>query len=372
MRAIHLPPYAAAVREQAATVMPSYHIWVHHGGEWKQTLDRYTLTAVLKKELGFDGFCTSDWDAILRACDNYQVDCVSRAVDAGLDMAMIIGDWNCGEFINSVKTGVGNGTIPASRVDDAVRRILRIKFRIGLFENPYSDPVLRSQIYNEESSAVARECVRKSLVLLKNEDAALPLNKSERIAVVGPWANSIGAQCGGWTISWQGNIDHKGIAGETILQGMQKKAGDNVYFSEYGDNLSQADKVVVVVGETPYAEQYGDCGVPDLTECPHASLIEKCFKSGKPVVLIMITGRPLLIDTEINWCKAIVSAWLPGSEGGGVADLLFGDFDFTGKLTHSWPASAEQIPINTGPIYEDEKRGCAGAPLFPYGYGLRY
>ena len=372
IRAVHLPQYAAATRELVATVMPSYHTWIHHGESWKQTLDKYALTTVLKGELGFDGFCISDWDAILRACDNYQVDCVARAINAGLDMAMVIGEWECSDFINSVKTGVENGIIPIERVDDAVRRILRIKYRFGLFESPYSNPTLRAQINSSSSKAIARESVRKSLVLLKNEGAVLPLGKSEHVAVVGPWANKMGAQCGGWTISWQGDIDHTGIAGQTILQGLQQ-LGSNVTFNEFGDgDLSTADKIVVVVGENPYAEQYGDSPVPDLSELPNASLVEKCFNSGKPVILVMVTGRPVLIDTEINWCTAAVAAWLPGGEGGGIADVLFGDYNFTGKLTHTWPASAEQIPINTGTVYADEQKGIGGEPLFPYGFGLEY
>jgi beta-glucosidase len=371
VRAVHLPPYAAAARELVATVMPSYHTWIHHGESWKQTLDRYALTTVLKGELGFDGFCISDWDAVARACDNYELDCVSRAVNAGLDMAMIIGEPSCSAFINSIKAGVEQQIIPISRIDDAVRRILRIKFRFGLFDNPYSSATFRSQTNSTASKAVARESVRKSLVLLKNEDGVLPLKKAERIVVVGPWANSLGAQCGGWTISWQGSVDHGGISGQTILTGLQS-AGTNVTFSESGDNISDADKIVVVVGEKPYAEQFGDCTVPDLSECPNAGLVEKCFNSGKPVVLVMITGRPMLIDTEINWCKAVVAAWLPGGEGGGVADVLFGDYPFTGKLTHTWPASAGQIPINDGPVYADEQKGSGGTPLFEYGYGLTY
>ncbi len=371
VRAVHLPPYAAAVRELVATVMPSYHSWIRGDGSWPQTLDRHALTSILKTELGFDGFCISDWDAIARACESYKPDCVARAINAGLDMAMIVGDWNCGEFINSVKECVGNQTIPISRIDDAVRRILRIKLRFGLFEHPYSDAALRSRIGSSENRSVARECVRKSLVLLKNEDGALPLKKEERIAVVGPWANSLGAQCGGWTISWQGSTEHGGIAGLTILEGLRQSCG-TVTFSEDGSGIADADKIVVVIGENPYAEQWGDCEIPDLSECPNAFLIEKCHGSGKPVVLVMITGRPMVIDTEIGWCKAVVAAWLPGGEGGGVADLLFGEYDFTGRLTHCWPSSASQIPINSGPDYADEQKGSGGTPLFPYGFGLKY
>jgi beta-glucosidase len=371
MRAVHLPQFAASVREQLATVMPSYHTWSHDGYDWKQTLDHKALTDILKKDLGFDGFCISDWDAVLRACNSYGPECVASAINAGLDMAMIVGDAGCSEFIESVVSGVNSGTISQSRVDDAVKRILRIKFRLGLFDHPFSDPTLRAQINSSDKKAVARESVRKSMVLLKNEEQVLPLKKTENIVVVGPWANSMGAQCGGWTISWQGDISHTGIAGQTILSGLQE-AGGTVSFDEYGDNLSGADKIIVVIGETPYAEGNGDVSVPDLSGCPNSSLVEKCYNSGKPVILLMLTGRPMLIDTEIGWCKAVVACWLPGGEGGGIADVLFGDYDFTGKLSNTWPASAEQIPINSGPEYSDEQHGSGGEPHFPYGFGLTY
>ena len=380
MRAVHLPQYAACARENMATVMPSYSSWVRIGMEWKQTFDPFALTTILKTELGFDGFCVSDWDAIPRGCGDYMESCVAKAVNAGLDMAMIVGDTNCSNFINAIVSGVGSNAIPISRVNDAVKRILRVKFRSGLFDHPLSDAALRAKINSAENRAVARECVRKSLVLLKNEDKALPLKKSENIVVVGQWANNLGAQCGGWTISWQGSISpsmYKGVVGQTIYEGL-KAVGSNVTFDEAGTNLTNADKIVAVIGERPYAEGQGDIGIskaPDFssaTICPNSSLIQTCFKSGKPVILIMITGRPLVIDTELPWCKAIVAAWLPGSEGGGVADVLFGEYDFTGTLTHTWPASASQIPINTGPSYSDEQHGSGGEPLYPYGYGLKY
>ncbi|MBN1759373.1 MAG: glycoside hydrolase family 3 C-terminal domain-containing protein [Chitinispirillaceae bacterium] len=371
MRAVHLPQYAAAVREMVATVMPSYHTWIHDGGNWKQTLDRHTLTSILKTDLGFDGFCISDWDAIPRACDSYQAECVTKAINAGLDMAMIVGDASVGEFINSILYAVENQLIPIERINDAVKRILRVKFRMGLFDNPYPDAGLRAQINSAEHRSVAREAVRKSLVLLKNEASVLPLKKDEKIAVVGSWADKIGAQCGGWTISWQGSTDHNEISGQTILKGLQEK-GSNVTYSANADNIAEADKIVVVVGERPYAEQFGDCTVPDLSECENAGLIEQCYNSGKPVILVIVSGRPMVIDTEINWCKAVVAAWLPGGEGGGVADVLYGEHNFTGKLTHTWPASAGQIPINTGTVYADEKQGSGGEPLYPYGYGLTY
>jgi beta-glucosidase len=375
MRAVHLPQYAAGARELIATVMPSYHTWTRDGVKWKQTLDQFALTTVLKTELGFDGFCVSDWDAVLRACDNYGESCVAQAVNAGLDMAMVVGDTNCTNWINSIVAGVTGSTIPIGRVNDAVKRILRVKFRLGLFEHPLSDATLRSRINSSGNRSVAREAVRKSLVLLKNEDKVLPLKKTEKIVVVGSWANSLGAQCGGWTISWQGALNSTGLKGQTIFQGLQELGGENVFFDTNVTNLATADKIVVVVGEKPYAEGQGDIlptSSPDFSTCQNAGIIQTCFNSGKPVILIMITGRPLPIDTELPWCKAIVAAWLPGSEGGGVADVLFGNNDFTGTLSHTWPATAGQIPINAGPTYTDEQHGTGGAPLFEYGFGLKF
>lgn len=377
LRAVHLPQYAACAREQMATVMPSFHSWTRGEKSWKQTIDPLTMTSMLKGELGFDGFCVSDWDAIRDACGSYSKTCVAQAINAGLDMAMIVGDTACVNFIKAVTAGVGDSTIPMSRLDDAVKRILRIKFRLGLFDHPLSDAALRAKIGSAENRAVGRECVRKSIVLLKNDDKVLPLKKTENIVVVGPYANNLGAQCGGWTISWQGSVSpsgFKGIAGQTILDGI-KSLGSNVTFDETGTNLAGADKIVVVIGEKPYAEGAGDVSVPDFSTpslCPNTGLIQTCFNSGKPVILVMMTGRPMLIDTELPWCKAVVAAWLPGTEGGGVADVLFGDADFSGTLTHTWPAAFEQIPVNVGPVYGDEQHGSGTAPLFPYGFGLKY
>jgi beta-glucosidase len=223
----------------------------------------------------------------------------------------------------------------------------------------------------------------------------LPLQRTERVAVVGPWANKMGAQCGGWTIGWQGTIEYTPASvggGKTILEGFQQLGGSNVVWDEQGNNLSGVDKIVLVVGEVPYAEGLGDhgfqpsafqsclhCGLYKngaismiLAECPHAALIDKCNNSGKPVVIVLISGRPMLISDKLDMCAAFVAAWQPGTEGIGVADVLYGDYNFTGKLTHSWPASLDQIPINSGPAYEDEPKGSGGDPLFPYGFGLSY
>jgi beta-glucosidase len=403
MRAIHLPPYKAAVEQGVASIMPSYNAWKRDGQEIRCTNDKYSLTEMLKTGLNWKGFCLSDWDAIPRAMPTtdaahyYADNNVAAAINAGIDMAMIACDWTAYDegYINdynaAFKRLVEAGTIPMSRLDDAARRILRVKFRLNLFENAKSDASLRAEFGSAAHREVARECVQKSLVLLKNEGNALPLQKSENIVVVGPWANKIGAQCGGWTISWQGAVDNESIVGTTILEGLQS-VGSNVTFDESGNNLANADKIVLIVGEAPYSETQGDHGLDEasgescpncymyaegkmsifLKDCPNANLIEQCSASGKPVIIVLISGRPMIITDELAKCGAFVAAWLPGSEGGGVADVLFGDAPFSGKLTHTWPRSFDQIPINTGTAYSDEPKGSGGDPLFEYGYGLTY
>lgn len=382
MRAVHLPQYAACAKEKMATVMPSYHTWVHNG-TWKESVDALAMTTILKGDLKFDGFCVSDWDAIPQlssSCTNYAASCVAQSINAGMDMAMVVAEYSGTvvshtNYINAIVSNVTNKNITQSRLDDAVRRILRVKFRMGLFDNYLSSSTYRGQIFSAEHRAVAREAVRKSLVLLKNEGNALPLLKTEKVVVVGTWASNMGYQCGGWTISWQGQSGAgPGIAGQTILSGLQEIGGSgNVTYDAQGNNLTGASKIVLVVGEKPYAEGSGDLSsAPDFSSLAEANLVQKCAGSGKPVILVMITGRPMLLDTEQGSCKAIVAAWLPGSEGGGIADVLYKDYDFTGTLTHTWPASAGQIPINTGTVYTDEQKGSGGTPQWAYGFGLNY
>jgi beta-glucosidase len=377
MRAVHLPQYAACGRENMATVMPSYSQWIRNGQSFPQTTDSYTLTTILKNQLGFDGFYVSDWDAIITTsgCTSYSNSCIASAINAGLDMTMIVTGANATTYIQSI-VNQADGAIPMSRINDAVRRILRIKFRMNLWNHPTSDQNLRAQINSAQSKATAREAVRKSLVLLKNQNNALPLLKTEKVVVVGSYANDMGAQCGGWTISWQGQTGNSsGIAGQTIFSGLQSVGGaSNVTFDQSGSNLSSASKVVVVVGESPYAEGSGDnINSLDLTNTNGAgSLITTCHNSGKPVIVVLLSGRPMIIDGEIANCDAFVAAWLPGAEGGGIADVLYNDYNFTGTLTNTWPASYAQIPINTGPTYADEQHGSGGASLFDYGFGLKY
>jgi beta-glucosidase len=378
MRAVHFEQYMACGREQMSTIMPSYHAWTRPGGvSFEQTRDSIAFR-MLKKEAGLDGFAISDWDAVSSDGGGYNNTGIAQCINAGLDMAMIVTGASVTTWINTIVSLAGS-TIPQSRIDDAVRRILRIKFRFHIFDHPSSNATARAQIYSAAHQAVAREAVRKSLVLLKNTGSALPLTRSERITVVGPFADNIGIQCGGWTISWQGQSGNptNQIAGETILAGMRSVGTTgNITYNSSGAGLVAAniDKIVVVVGESPYAEGNGDnLNNLDLTNTNTAgSLISTCYATGKPVIVVLLSGRPLIIDGEIGNCAAFVAAWLPGSKGIGVADVLYGDYNFTGKLTHIWPATYAQIPINTGKVYSEEQKGTGGTPLYAYGFGLTY
>jgi beta-glucosidase len=379
MQAVHFPQYAACARENAGVTMISYSTWTHDGQTWPQAADPYSMTTLLKGQAGFDGICLSDWDGLLLACGGYSNSCIATAVNAGLDMAMIVANVNPGNFIAGVVAGVANNSIPITRVNDAVRRILRLKLRMHLWDHPLSNSTLRGQIFSSAHQADARQAVRESMVLLKNDGNALPLLKTDKVVVVGPYADNMGAQCGGWTISWQGQLGAgPGIAGQTIWSGLQTAGGANISYSSGGTAISGADKIVCVVGESPYAEGSGDEGqnghTVDLSSNNGAgTLISTCVASGKPVILLMLTGRPMILNTSIMSCKAIVAAWLPGSEGAGVADVLYGGtYNFTGTLTHTWPATAGQIPINAGPTYADEQHGSGGTPAFAYGFGLKY
>jgi beta-glucosidase len=384
MRGIHFAQYAACARENMATIMPSYSKWARTGGPtYGMTYDSIAYRMV-KKEAGFDGFAVSDWDAIVNpnACGSYSNSCVAQAVNAGLDMAMIVNSGDVTNFINAIVNQAG-GAIPQSRIDDAVRRILRIKFRMHLFDHPLSNATTRGQIFSASHQAIARQAVRESMVLLKNNNSALPLTTTQKIVVVGPFANDIGVQCGGWTISWQGQSGNPSnqIAGQTILAGMQS-VGNSANITNNGSSTtipSGTDRIVVVVGESPYAEGNGDnLNNLDLTNTNNAgTLISGCWnnRGTARVIVILLSGRPMIIDSEIVHCDAFVAAWLPGSEGVGVADVLYGStstYNFNGTLTHTWPATYAQIPINTGKVYADEPKGSGGTPLFNYGYGLRY
>ncbi len=366
LRKIHLPGYISAIKAGVGSIMVSYSSW---NGQ-KMHGNKYLLTDVLKNELGFKGFLVSDWAAIDQLdTTNYKKD-VETSMNAGLDMVMIPNGPgtknNYIEFMNDLKELVAENKVSQERIDDAVRRILRVKLAMNIFEEPYTNKEYTSQIGSAEHREIARECVRQSLVLLKNENKTLPLSKdAKEIAVVGESANDIGNQCGGWTISWQGESGNVINGGTTILEGIKKAVSSDtkVKYSKDGSDLEGADVAVVVVGEKPYAEMIGDR--KDLTLSKEdLATIEKVKKSGLPVVVILLSGRPMIINEALKSCDAFVAAWLPGTEGEGVSDVLFGDYNPTGKLSHSWPKSMNQIPINFGDKNYD--------PLFAYGFGLSY
>lgn len=361
LRKLFLPPYQAAIKAGVGSIMASYSSW---NGQ-KMHGNKYLLTDVLKGELGFKGFLVSDWAAIDQLSPNYKSD-VEMSINAGLDMIMIpLGSGhtnNYVEFIDDLKGLVAEGKVSQSRIDDAVSRILRIKFQMGLFENPWTDPQLTGQIGSPEHRRIARECVQQSLVLLKNKHHALPLAKDVKdLVVVGPAADSLRTQCGGWTITWQGAGQK--TRGTTILQGIRNAAapGTQVSFSPDGNGITNADAVVVVVGETPYAEFRGDRTNLDLS-VNDAALIAKAKASGAHVTTILLSGRPMILGSALTDSDAFIAAWLPGTEGEGIADVLFGDTKPTGKLPREWPRNDKQFAANA----------MHGRPLFPFGYGLTY
>ena len=365
LRKIHMQGYVEAIKAGAKSIMPSYSSW----NGVKMHGNKYLLTDVLKGELGFKGFLVSDWAAIDQLGNDYKID-IEKSINAGLDMIMIPNGPgqknNYVEFITFLKELVNEGKVSVSRIDDAVRRILKVKFELGLFANPMTDKNLTVQIGSKEHREVARDAVRQSLVLLKNDNKVLPLSKNlKRIHVTGKSADDIGNQCGGWTISWQGKSGNVISGGTTILQAIKNTVGKDtkVTTSTDGSGAEGADVCIVVVGETPYAEMIGDR--EDLTLAKEDSAaIEKAKSSGVPVVVVLLSGRALLIEPELKSSNAFVAAWLPGTEGQGVADVIFGDFKPVGKLPHSWPKNMQQIPINIGDSNYD--------PLFPYGFGLTY
>jgi beta-glucosidase len=294
---------------------------------------------------------------------------VEQSINAGLDMVMVpYGPGhknNYVEFIQDLKELVAGGQVPQSRIDDAVRRILRVKFQMGLFDSTATDPALTDAIGSPEHRDVARECVRESLVLLKNDKHVLPMSKNlKSVVVVGEAADDLGVQCGGWTIDWQGRKGRVTHGGTTILTAIRNAVSENtqVTYSPDGSKMNNADAVIVVVGEAPYAEMKGDRANLDLAPAD-AALIAKADAigaMGKPVVTVLLSGRPLILGSALTDSPAFVAAWLPGTEGQGVTDVLFGNYKFTGKLSRTWPASNEHV--RAGDMAEK--------PLFPFGFGL--
>lgn len=362
LRAIHLPPFRAAVERGAGSVMISFSSW----NGLKLHAHKYLITDVLKGELGFTGFTVSDWAAVdqIDGRPGFTQAEVVTAVNAGLDMLMVPEDWQT--FLGYLRAAVTAGQIPMSRIDDANRRILTQKFELGLFENPYADRSYASAVGSAAHRALAREAVRESQVLLKNRGGVLPLAKTGgKIFVAGKSADDIGNQSGGWTLSWQGASGNT-VPGTTILQGIRAAVGSGaaVTYSRDGSGIDSTYRAAIaVVGETPYAEGEGDRPNGFGLDSTDLAVLTRLRAAGVPVVVVLVSGRPLDIAGQVDGWDALLAAWLPGSEGAGVADILFGDYAPTGKLPVTWPASASQEPINTG----DGKTG-----LYAYGYGLTY
>ncbi|MEU9017501.1 glycoside hydrolase family 3 protein [Actinomadura sp. NPDC048394] len=364
--AIDLAPYIPAVRKyHVGSIMPSFSSvdWTEDGvgNPVKMSASKELLTDVLKKKIGFDGFLISDWEAIHQLPGDYATQ-VRTAVNAGMDMFME--PYSAPQFEQTLLAEVKAGRVATSRIDDAVRRILKAKFELGLFEHPYTDRTNIKTVGSPAHRAVARRAVAESQVLLKNSGRTLPLKKSQHIYVAGVNANDMGNQAGGWTVTWQGASGNT-IPGTTILQGIQQNAKNVTYSADASAPTAGSDVGVVVVGETPYAEGVGDVGnghTLNLSDADKANIEKVCSAIEKCVVLD-VAGRPQIVTDELPKMDAFVMSWLPGSEGAGVSDTLFGNRPYTGRLSYTWPRSESQEPINIGDKNYD--------PLFPYGYGLR-
>ncbi len=362
---VHVTPYVAAIETGAQVVMASFSSWQ---GE-KVHGSRDLLTTALKERMGFNGFIVGDWNAHGQIPGCTTGSCPA-AINAGLDMFMAPDNWR--ELHENTLRQVEAGEIPIERLDDAVHRILRVKMLAGVFDagRPSSWPAAGNTglLASPEHRAIARQAVRESLVLLKNGGNVLPLDPGATVLVAGDGADNLAKQTGGWTLTWQGsNVPREDyVNAESIYEGIAAKvgaAGGRVEYRPDGRFERRPDVAIVVFGEDPYAEYQGDRShvafVEDKGE--HRSIMRRLRAESVPVVAVFLSGRPMWVNPEINAADAFVAAWLPGSEGGGVADVLFGEHEFTGRLSFSWPRSGSQV-VNVGdPDYD---------PLFAYGYGL--
>lgn len=357
-----LSPYKIAVQEKVGAVMASFNsingISMHN--------HKALITDTLKIGMKFDGIVVSDWKAYSRF-NGIEV------VNAGVDVLMTV-DGDLNDFQEGLKKAVQEKIVSTERIDDAVRRILRQKFRLGLFEKPFPDTTLISKMGIKKHREIAKKAVRESLVLLKNDNQVLPISKEiKKIVVVGEHANNTGLQSGGWTVNWQGSTEnYKGAT--TILEGIKKQAKGTVLYDKTAtENHFDADLAIIVVGEIPYAEFFGDIGHESnqmqltLTE-QHQQYIKTYTEKGVKTLVILISGRPLVVTNEISKSNAFVAAWLPGSEGDGIAEVLFGDYNFKGKLPHSWPNDVTDYKQKYGPNFWDKTL----KPLYEFGFGKTY
>jgi len=361
LRAVHLPPFIAAIEAGARNIMVSLSSW----GSLRMHAHRYLLTEVLKGELGFAGFLVSDWQAVDYIHPDYY-SAVVTSINAGVDMVMVPYDGL--RFISNLTRAAESGDVPLARIEDAVRRILAVKFELGLFEQPFGDGSLLPLIGQQAHRNVAREAVRKSLVLLKNDGDTLPLSSDiPQVLVAGQAADDVGLQCGGWTIAWQGGSGNI-TPGTTVLAGIRAAVSvSTVVHYDPAGNFDSADALgaeevadvgIVVLSEEPYAEGVGDRADLNLAEAD-AALLARVRRRCRKIVVVLFSGRPLIVTEHLPQWDAFVAAWLPGTEGDGVAQVLFGEYPFAGKLPYAWPRNMDQIPRKQG----DD-------PLFPLGYGL--
>lgn len=366
IRAIHLAPYYEAIEAGVDTIMISYSSI----NDMKMHGNDYWINDVLKDEMGFLGFIISDWNAIHQLSGDYS-DQIVASVNAGVDMLMEPSDWL--SAYETLGAAVTNNRISQERINDAVRRILTVKYTRGLMENPFAKLDSATNLYTQEHQDLAREAVRKLLVLLKNEGNALPLAKNQSIYITGPAADNVGYMCGGWTTYWQGNTSARIGVGISIKQAITNVLGTQSV--NLATSWTNADTVIVVLTETPYSEGVGDHDQLTLTsgmshpENAAALVIAQDAKAaGKNVIGILISGRPLVLGNHLASFDAFVAAWLPGSEGGsGIADVIFGDYDFSGKLSFTWPKDISQIGYTSTRAVYDES-----FVMFPFGYGLTY
>lgn len=365
LRAIHLAPYYDAIEAGVDTIMISYssiNSEKMHGSS-------YWIQDVLKDEMGFEGFIISDWNAIHQLPGSFREQIIA-SINAGVDMLMEPTDWKAAMEI--IFDATLDGDIARTRVDDAVRRILTVKYNRGLLDDPLYQ-INQSELHHQEHQDLARQAVRESLVLLKNENNSLPLEKSDTIYITGPASNNVGLLCGGWTRYWQGTTDSSLGVGSSIRQELL-----NILSSHSGTlatDWQSADTVIVVLAENPYSEGVGDNDNMTLTggnahsgNAAALALAAQAQAAGKNVVGILISGRPLLLEDYLQHFDSFVAAWLPGTAGGkGINDVIFGDYDFVGKLSYTWPLNLAGIGYTS-----NEENYDVSQVLYPYGYGLRY
>jgi beta-glucosidase len=375
-----LAPYVPAIHQHhVQSVMPSFSSVDYTddglGNPVKMSANKDLITGWLKNQQHFDGFTISDWQAIRQLPGTYS-DQVAAGVNAGIDMFMEPysgSTTGAPEFETTLTSLVNAGTVPMSRINDAVARILRVKFELGLFEHPLTDRHNMSTIGSAAHHKVARRAAAESQVLLTNNDHTLPITDSAPVYVAGGSADSFGKQAGGWTLTWQGDPNSV-IPGTTILDGIKQDAkGPVTYSADASAPVPAGAHGIVVVGETPYAEGEGDYNGPTWAQNGQQTMtlsasdqaaVDKVCAAAATCTVVVVSGRPLILSpATLSEADALVAAWLPGSEGAGVADDLFGLHRYTGKLPVSWPKSIDQEPINVGDANYD--------PLFPYGFGLK-